>query len=313
MTSVPSEGEPVAKQECIRYEISDLHSISRSKTVPARHKGKSVYLPCGLVGLGPYCTAMANHGITLLPESVGDGYGNTLLEPDWSTLTTVPFASTDEYVTRRVICNQPGQPLPRQLCQEQLRKLDEAGYQFFSAHELEFTLLKPGPEAGDKIPDGGDVEAWVTAFKGIDYTSTIQTAKSEQFIMKVERDMDAMGVDIQTMNAEYGEGQMEITYGPKYGIEGPDASFTFKNGVKEIAMKSGLHATFMTKPLDDYGCNGGHTNFSLWTKDGKNAFYDEESGGKELSAIGKHWVAGVLKHGLAMQAIGAPTVSCYNR
>ena len=53
--------------------------------------------------------------------------------------------------------------------------------------------------------------------------------------------MNAMGVDIQTMNAEYGEGQMEITYGPKYGIEGPDASFTFKNGVKEILHSPPLH------------------------------------------------------------------------
>eukprot|EP01051_Picozoa_sp_SAG22_P008855 SAG22_NODE_699_length_7801_cov_6.003116_6_plen_70_part_00 len=66
------------------------------------------------------------------------------------------------------------------------------------------------------------------------------------------------------MNAEYGAGQLEITFAPAFGITGPDNSFTFKNGCKDVAASLGLHASFMTKPFPDGACNGGHYNFSLW-------------------------------------------------
>jgi len=57
-----------------------------------------------------------------------------------------------------------------------------------------------------------------------------------------------------------------------------------------------------------------HFSGSLWA-DGKNAFHDpaetEKSG--QLSAVGRHWAAGLIKHAAALTALLSPTVNCYRR
>ena len=72
--------------------------------------------------------------------------------------------------------------------------------------------------------------------------------------------------------------------------------------------------------------NGKHMNFSIWRggkegegkegegKEGRmmNAMVGGDSC-QELSPIAKSFIAGVLTHGPALQALSAPTVSCYRR
>ena len=81
-------------------------------------------------------------------------------------------------------------------------------------------------------------------------------------------------------------------------------------------MNMGLHATFMAKPFAGGASNGGHTNHSLWTTDAsgvrRNAFHDADSE-DGLSQTAKFWIGGLLKHLPALQALGSPTMSCYNR
>jgi glutamine synthetase len=56
-----------------------------------------------------------------------------------------------------------------------------------------------------------------------------------------------------------------------------------------------------------------HTNMSLFTKDGKNAFYDENAGELQLSDIAYSFIAGVLKHVAGITAITNPLVNSYKR
>ena len=94
--------------------------------------------------------------------------------------------------------------------------------------------------------------------------------------------------------------------------------FTLKEAVKEIALEHGWRATFMTRPAAGRGCcSGMHFGQSLWT-DGKNAFHDdaaaaEEEDRRQLSAVGRHWAAGLVKHAGALAALVSPTVNCYRR
>ena len=57
----------------------------------------------------------------------------------------------------------------------------------------------------------------------------------------------------------------------------------------------------MPKPVFGINGSGMHTNMSL-TKDGKNAFYDENSE-FGLSEAALHFIAGVLKHVKGITAI----------
>ena len=76
-------------------------------------------------------------------------------------------------------------------------------------------------------------------------------------------------------------------------------------------MKNGMHATFMPKPLFGENGSGMHTHMSLF-KDGKNAFFDSDDP-YFLSATGKAFIAGQLKHAREVSSIFAQYVNSYKR
>ena len=86
---------------------------------------------------------------------------------------------------------------------------------------------------------------------------------------------------------------------------------TFKLTVKSMAQRSGLHATFMPKPLFGVAGSGMHTNMSLF-RDGKNAFYDPD-GERRLSPTCYQFIAGLLEHIEGMCALTNPLVNSYKR
>ena len=126
---------------------------------------------------------------------------------------------------------------PRTVLKTQLEALKAYGgmnYELLSAHELEFTLMKPKVGAatvGPATPGTTvNVDDWEPASDGIDIFSTLQNAKTAEFQYALQESMIDMGVDIGTLNPEYGEGQLEITYAPSWGVTSGDNTFTFKNG-----------------------------------------------------------------------------------
>ncbi|HEU24916.1 MAG TPA: type I glutamate--ammonia ligase, partial [Mesoaciditoga lauensis] len=86
---------------------------------------------------------------------------------------------------------------------------------------------------------------------------------------------------------------------------------TFKLVVKTVALKNGLRATFMPKPVEGINGSGMHVHISLF-KDGQNAFYDP-NGEYELSDVFMHFVAGLMEHSRYITAITNPTVNSYKR
>jgi glutamine synthetase len=96
-------------------------------------------------------------------------------------------------------------------------------------------------------------------------------------------------------------------------MAGPDQAFTFKNGVKELAHREGLIATFMSKPFAGGAGSGAHNHLGLLALDGgENAMADpdDEHG---LSAVGRQFIAGQLRHARSIYALLAPTVNCLKR
>jgi len=120
-------------------------------------------------------------------------------------------------------------------------------------------------------------------------------------------------VPLEGIHTETGPGVYEaaILYG---GIpEAADRAVLFKSGVKEIAHRHGILATFMAKCSETLpGCSG-HVHQSLWSKDGKqNLFYDKKSK-TGISSLMENYIAGqlyCLPHVLPMYA---PTVNSYKR
>jgi glutamine synthetase len=90
-----------------------------------------------------------------------------------------------------------------------------------------------------------------------------------------------------------------------------DNAMTYRLAVKEVAMREGVHATFMPKPIFGENGSGMHTHMSLF-KDGKNTFFDAQDA-YHLSATGKAYIAGLLKHAREICSVVAPSVNSYKR
>jgi len=76
-----------------------------------------------------------------------------------------------------------------------------------------------------------------------------------------------------------------------------------------MSAQHGWRATFMTKPTSDKDSSSAiHFCMSLWAGD-TNTFHDPAT--KGLSAVGRHWAAGLIKHAPALIALLCPTVNCY--
>jgi glutamine synthetase len=81
--------------------------------------------------------------------------------------------------------------------------------------------------------------------------------------------------------------------------------------VKEVAQEFGIYATFMPKPVQGVNGSGMHTHQSLFTGD-RNAFFGE---GDEyhLSALGKHYIAGILSAAREITLVTNQWVNSYKR
>ncbi|MGH7331961.1 MAG: glutamine synthetase family protein [Candidatus Rokuibacteriota bacterium] len=284
--------------EFVRFEQSDTHGISRSKTIPVDHvrgfaeAGLNFLL--GQLGFDVQAGVAPNTGY--LEEL---GFPDSRLHPDLSTYRVLPWADK----TARLLCepcymdNRPAMAAPRTIARKLLAELQETGYRLLSGFEYEFYLV----HRENRQPP----------FVGIQIFSTLRNNFDESLVYQILRGMKAVGVDIITSNAEYGPGQMEINFAPKVGIEAADNAFTFKNGVKEIAQRHGYMASFMTKPYADQSANGCHVHQSLLdVKTGRNAFASADA---SLTDVCRWWLGGQIAHAAALCALAAPTVNCPKR
>ena len=85
--------------------------------------------------------------------------------------------------------------------------------------------------------------------------------------------LEAMGIHVEYSHHEVAPSQHEIDLRYTDALTMADNAMTYRLVVKEIAMKHGVYATFMPKPIFGQNGSGMHTHQSLFKGD-KNAFFD---------------------------------------
>jgi len=239
-------------------------------------------------------------------------YSNVIIRPMPGTLHALPWAAEGKHSIGEVFCEALWIPpyhdgahqgaCTRYLARTQLERLSALGYRFLSGHEAEFFMFR-------KYGEGKMTSR--PMFHGVDVFSNLAITEHEDLVCSMSKHLSAAGVDIMSMHTEYAPGQMEFATGPKFGIESADQMFTLQEALKEMSVLRGWTATFMTKPTSEPGSSSGmHFSGGLWAGE-KNVFYDPET--KGLSAVGRHWAAGLIKHAAALTALLCPTVNCYRR
>ena len=242
--------------------------------------------------------------------SVIDGFGEgteLYLYPDLDTFTIFPWRPHTGRVARLIcdIYNADGTRYandPRYVLQ---KVIDEAkAYQYFLnvGAECEFFLFKTD-EAGNPTLEPHD---------NAGYFDLAPLDNGENCRRDISLTLEEMGYVIEASHHEAAPGQHEIDLRYSGAKNAADEIITFKNVVKTLAKRNGLHATFMPKPFEDQSGSGMHINMSLLSGECENVFYDKDDK-RKLSKLGYNFIAGILKYTPEMMCLTNPTVNSYKR
>ena len=174
------------------------------------------------------------------------------------------------------------------------------GFQLMCAPEVEFFYLKDDDTTGAPVPLDNASYFDLTTY---DECSDIRRRTIQR--------LEATGIPVEYSFHEDAPSQHEIDLRYTDGLTMADNVMALRMIVREVAMASGVHATFMPKPIEGVQGSGMHTHLSLWKGD-TNAFYDadDEFG---LSATAKGFIAGLLHHAPEITAVTNQLVNSYKR
>lgn len=209
-------------------------------------------------------------------------------------------------ITARIFCdiaNLDGTPFegdPRQVLRRNLGAAADAGFEFMCAPEVEFFYLeRPEPGAAPMPLDDASY-----------FDLTVFDENSHIRRRTIQR-LEATGIPVEYSFHEDAPSQHEIDLRYTDALAMADNVMALRMIVCEVAMASGVHATFMPKPIEGVQGSGMHTHLSLWNADG-NAFYDPDAQDR-LSPIARAFIAGVLAHASELTAITNQLVNSYKR
>ncbi|MEL6675995.1 MAG: glutamine synthetase family protein [Bacteroidota bacterium] len=295
----------------VKVAIVDVDGVLRGKVI---HREK--FLSAIEKGFG-FCDVV--FGWDMADESYDNaqitgwhtGYPDAQARLDLSTFRKVPWDADIPFVLADFV-DGTGEPLdacPRSLLKAVRQRAVDMGYQPIFAQEFEWFTFEETPqslsEKGFRNPK--------PMTPGMFGYSILRASYKQGFFNELFDLLARFDVPLEGLHTETGPGVYEaaVLYGDI--LEAGDRAVLFKTGVKEIAYRHGLLATFMAKWREDLpGCSG-HVHQSLWDADGKqNLFFgpEDENGMSELM---QSYVAGQLYCLPHILPLFAPTINSYKR
>ena len=279
--------------EFIRLQFTDIFGTLKNVAITASQLEKALDNKCMFDG-------SSIEGFVRIEES--DMY----LYPDLDTFAIFPWRPQQGKVAR-IICDvykSDGTPFegdPRYILRRQLEEAKSMGYEFQVGPELEFFLFH--------LDDNGMPTTKSNEKAGYFDLGPIDHGENARRDMVLA--LEDMEFDIEASHHEVAPSQHEIDFKYDEALRTADKIMTAKLGIKTIAKKHGLFASFMPKPK--YGENGSgmHINMSL-TKDGKNIFNGEDDQ-LGLSQEAYYFIGGIMKHMKGMAIITNPLINSYKR
>lgn len=293
--------------ECI---TPDLAGVPRGKMMPSSKftSNTSLALP----------SAVYRHTISgEYPEETGQFRyeprdSDLKLVPDLSTLSVVPW-ETDP--TAQLICDVVGSTgenvtyAPRNVLKNVVDMYAERGWRPVVAPEIEFYLvaMNDDPDYPLHPPKG---RSGRTILGGQGY-SIAGINEFDELIDDIYHFSEKQGLEIDTLIHEEGPAQLEINLRHGDPIELADQVFMFKRTIREAALKHGIYATFMAKPMQGQAGSAMHIHQSVVDiKTGRNVFSNPDgSPSKEFF----HFIGGMQTYVPKTLVMMAPYVNSYRR
>jgi glutamine synthetase len=236
---------------------------------------------------------------TVVAETGLGPVGEIRLVPDWGTLVPLPYAPGHARVLGDMCLDGKPWPLcPRNFLSRMIDRAAREGIEMQAAFENEFYLFRPTDTGFAPVDDTVFAATW-----SMDQHHVIIDDLTEALI--------AQGIPVQMYYPESGPGQQELSTRHTTALAAADRQILFRETARAIALRHGLRACFLPKPLAQHAGSGAHVHFSLW-RDGRNLLPDPAGTGG-LSAIGRAAVAGILADLPALMALTTPSTNSYRR
>ena len=283
-----------AKEKGVKYfmvSFTDLFGAQRAKLVPTQAIADMQEEGAGFAGFASWLDMTPAHA-------------DMLAVPDPSSVIQLPWKREVAWVAANLVMeDELVEQAPRNVLNRLLARAEADGLRVKTGVEAEFFLLTP---EGDEISDPYD-----RAEKPCYDQQAVM--RRYDVIAEICDYMLELGWGPYQNDHEDANGQFEMNWEFDDALRTADKHSFFKFMVKSVAEKHGYRATFMPKPVEGLTGNGCHVHVSVWDQAGStNAFADDDME-LGLSARGRHFLGGIMKHASAMAAITNPTVNSYKR
>jgi len=257
--------------------------------------------------------------------------GDLVLLPDPRRTFEDPFTSRRTLgIFANIVHPDTGQPFskdPRGVARKAVNHLRASGLvsDSFWAPEFEFYLFdkasfwsRPGSQGyclesmeapgNSGNPDArGFVHSDSSGYHMMFPVDSLHDVRSE-----IAACMQKVGVEVKYHHHEVGrmgQSEIEVTFSPF--LSAADNIVLTKHIVRNVALKHGLSATFMPKPIEGEPGSGMH--FHMFMTDGDKPVFYDKNGYCSLSELALSAIAGILHHAPAICAFSNPSVNSYRR
>ena len=223
--------------------------------------------------------------------------------PDPDTFRLLSWRPGGQLAVARMFCDilRPGgehfEGDPRYVLKKNLERTENIGYTFCVGPELEYFYFRDS-HGIEPLDQGGYFEMT---------TGDDATDLRKETILALKD----MGIGVEYSHHEVAASQHEIDMKYTDALTMADNVMTYRLVTKEVALRHGVYATFMPKPIFGINGSGMHVHQSLF-KGNRNAFFDEDDK-YHLSRVAKCYIAGLLKHAPEITAVTNQWVNSYKR
>jgi len=274
----------------IRLWFTDIQGILKSFAITVEELKLALEEGMGFDG-------SSIHGFARIDES------DMVALPDPDTFQLLPWRPREHRAVARMFCDilrpggEPFEGDPRFILKRNLKRAADMGYTFYVGPELEFFYFRDS-ESTELLDHGG-------YFDMTPRDAAVEMRKDTVLML------EEMGIGVEYSHHEVAGSQHEIDMRYTDALTMADNVMTYRLLVKEVALRHGVYATFMPKPVFGINGSGMHVHQSLFKGD-RNAFFDKDDE-YNLSKIARGYIAGLLKHAPEITAVTNQWVNSYKR
>jgi glutamine synthetase len=239
------------------------------------------------------------------------GYPDMLGKIDLDSFRVLP----SEPGTAHLLCDfwqdptTPHAACPRNLLKSVAARASAAGYCAHFSAEFEFWIFRESPASLREKGFAG----LTPLTPGMFGYSWVREGQNADLIEDVLDQMAGYDIEIEGLHTETGPGVYEAAIRHRDPLKAADMAALFKTTMKILCARHGCSVTFMAKWNPSLPGSSGHIHQSLFDQDDKQNLFADPAGEHRLSAIGRHYLAGLVALSPELTAIFSPTVNSYRR